>query len=184
MNAKRTLLFFCATVFLSSPVFLFAAGTGNLYPLFHDKSVKIYVADVTDATKEHESDAKLIKSKIEEALKNRKSIQFEIVQDPAAAELLVTANVTEFYWTDHDPVDMLMGAAATAYDIATVEDYARLQAAISVTDAKSKKELWKDEHLVATVTKKPMPKNESVPLVSAELAKVFIRDCFSKSRSK
>jgi len=177
---SKFILSFLAASFLCAAS-LFAMETGNLYSLFHDKTVKVYVAEAKDSTKDHETDPKAIKLKIEEALKNRKSIRFEIAQDPSQAELLVDADVNEFLWTDHDPVDMLMGAAAIAYDMATVEDYARLQADMSVTDAKSGKVLWKDR-VIATITKKPMSRPESIPLVAGELAKTFIKYCFSRRR--
>lgn len=180
IRSRSVLFFVSALLILTGPVF--AAGGGNLYSMYSDKTVKIYIADVKDTTKEHEMDPQLIKQKLEEALKNRKSIHFEITQNFADAELLVNTEVSEFMWTDHDPVDMLMGAAATAYDIATIEDYARLQADLTVIDGKSKKELWRDL-LIATVTKKPMPRKDSQPLVSEELARIFIKNCFSKRRA-
>lgn len=161
---------------------VFAAHAGSLYPLFHDKTVKVYVAGAKDSTNDHETDPKAIKLKIEEALKSRRSIRFEVVQDPSQAELLVETDVNEYIWTDHDPVDMMMGAASIAYDIATIEDYARLQADMTVSDVKSQKTLWKDR-VMATITRKPMSRHESIPLVTEEFAKVFIKDCFSKKRS-
>ena len=182
MSAKSSLVVFSSMSLLCAASLL-AAEAGNLYPLFHDKTVRVYVAEVKDTTPEHETDPKILKTKIEEALKRRKSIRFEVTQDPSAAEIAVETEVYEFMWTDHDPVDMLMGAAATAYDIATVEDYARLQADMSVRDAKTKKELWK-ERVMATITKKEMPRKDSTPLVAEELAKVFIKDCFSKRRTR
>ncbi len=183
MPSKSDWILFSLILSLLFATSVFASMTGNLYLLFHDKTLVVYVADVKDSTQGHEVDAKLIKIKIEEALKKRKSITFQITQDPAGADILVDTEVKEFMWTDHDPVDMLMGAAASAYDLATVEDYARLQADMAVIEVKSKKQLWKD-HTMATVTKKPMPRNESIPLVAEELAKVFVKNCFSKGRSK
>ncbi len=160
---------------------VFAAEAENLYPLFSDKTVKIYVAEVKDSTKDHETDPKFIKEKLEEALSKRQTIHFQITQDPAEAEILVNTEVYEFMWTDHDPVDMLFGIASAAYDIMTIEDYARLQVNMSVMDAKTHKELWK-QRLMATVTKKQMPRKESISLVTEKLVKVFIRDCFSKKQ--
>lgn len=141
------------------------------------------MAEVKDSTKEHEVDPKLVKSEIEEALKNRKSITFELTPDAMGAMILVSIDVDEFYWTNHDPVDQISGAATIAYDIATVEDYARLQANITVTDVKTQKELWK-KHVMATITKKPMSRKDSIPLIANTLAKVFIKECFSKRRSR
>ncbi len=182
LPVQSKLVLFFAVVSLLSAADLFASG-GNLYPLFHDKIVKVFVNEIKDSTQEHEVDPKLVKTKIEDALKKRKSINFQIVDDPSNADILIDAQLNGFMWTDHDPVDMLVGTAAIAYDIATIEDYASLDATLSVVDAKNKKALWK-ERLNASVTKKPMPRQESVPLVSEELAKLFIKNCFSKNRSK
>jgi hypothetical protein len=178
---RRVSIFCTAGALLAFSAVASGAETTNLYPLFHDKAVKVHVAEVKDSTKEHEIDPTVIKRCIEQALKNRKSIRFDVVQDPSQAELQVDMDVTDFLWTDHDPADMLVGAAAIAYDIATIEDYARLQADMSVTDLKSGQVLWK-ERVMATITKKPMSRAQSIPLVAGELAKTFVKECFSKRR--
>lgn len=180
IKLRLALIFFIVLLFPIASVL--AAETGNLYPLFYGKTVKIHVAEVKDSTKDHETDRKIIKEKLEEALAKRKNIHFQITQDPSEAEIIVNTEVQEFMWTDHDPVDMLIGVVGTVKDIVTVEDYARLQADISMTDTKTHKELWK-QRLMATVTKKPMSRKESIPLVTEKFVKVFVRDCFSKRSS-
>lgn len=180
IRSRSVLISLNALLFFISSVD--AAEIGTLYPKFQGKTVRTYVAEVKDSTKDREADPKLIKAKIEDALKNRKSIHFEITQNIAEAEISVDAKVSEFTWSDHDPVDMLMGVGSAAMDAAVVEDYARLQADVTVMDAKSKKILWKDR-VMGTVTKKPMLRKDSIPLVSESFAKEFIRDCFSKKRS-
>ena len=178
LKTRAVFVMLFALISLSDPGM--TAGP-SLYSQFQGKTVKVYVAEAKDSTQAHETDPKTIKSKTEEALKARKSITFEIVQNPEQAELLIETEVSEYFWTDHDPVDMLMGAAATAYDIATIEDYACLQADIRVTDVRTKNLLWKDR-VMATITKKPMSRPESILLVTAELAKTFIKECFSRRR--
>ena len=67
-------------------------------------------------------------------------------------------------------------------DAATIEDYARLQADVTVTDKHSQTPLWK-ERVFSTVTKKPMSKVESIPIITKNFVKMFIKDCFSKRRN-
>lgn len=177
----RSKTFLLSLVVLFSAITAQASGSQSLFPLYGGKDVKVYIAEVKDSTKEHEVGPSVLRTAIEDALKNRKSITFHSVPTPEEADLLIEVNIQEFMWTDHDPVDMLMGAAATAYDIATVEDYARLQAEVAVTDLKSKKILWK-ERVMGTITKKPMSRVESIPLVTASFAKAFVKQCFSKKR--
>jgi hypothetical protein len=78
-------------------------------------------------------------------------------------------------------------------DIAMVENYARLQALFTVEKGDKKIVLkrlrrllrrsniiWKRE-LQATITKKDMSEQESVPLLEDRIVEVFIRECFSKN---
>ena len=168
-------------VFLA--IFGFSAESSSLFPLLSGREVKVHLADVKDLTSAHAVDPALVKAKFEEAMKNRKSIHFQIVENPEEAQITIETILTEFLWTDHDPVDMLLGAGSAALDAAMVEDYARLEADITVTDVRAKKILWKDR-VLATVTKKPMSRTDSLPLVTDHLAKTFIKNCFSKRRAK
>ena len=151
----------------------------SLYPLLDGKTVKVFIAEPKDSTKEHETDPKALKAKIEDALVKRKSIAFEAVKDAQAADLLIETNIQEFMWTEHGPVDMLMGVSTAVIDAMTVREYARIQADMTVTDTKSKKELWK-YRVMARVKKSPMTRAESIPLVQQEFARTFAKLCFAK----
>ena len=96
--------------------------------------------------------------------------------------MMIRGDLRGFFWTDHDPVDMLIGAAATAMDAAVVEDYASMTGYFEVVDTRSGKILWKAES-TGNITKKPMSRQDSVPLVSDELVQSFIKSCFGKSKS-
>lgn len=153
----------------------------NLFHRFSGKTVKVFVADVKDLTQTHDLDPVLVKTQIEAGLKVRKSITFQIVPSAEEADLTIETDIVSFSWTDHDPVDMIMGIGATAMDAAVIEDYASMNADVTVTDNRSKKPLWQNR-VFATVTKKPMSKTESLPLVAENFVKAFIKDCFSKRR--
>ena len=58
-----------------------------------------------------------------------------------------------------------------------------LEAVFTVTDAGSEKRLW-EKKLKIDLTRKEMSLQESLPLINEKTAKIFIRDCFSKGRSK
>jgi hypothetical protein len=155
------------------------AHAQNLYTKYNGGAVKIFISEIKNSTQEADVNTQTLKTEIEKALKERKSITFRFVSTAEEAEIVIDATVNEFMWTDHDPVDMLVGVAGTAADVAMVEDYARLQADVTVTDNKSKKTVWR-ERVLATITKKPMTKSESFPLVAENFAKSFIKSCFSK----
>ena len=168
------------TLFLSAVAMTaVSAGPTSLFSLYGGKSVKVYVAGVEDSTQTHEVDPGMVKAALEEELKARKSIRFQVVDKPEDAELSVGTQLKGFMWTDHDPVDMLMGVGMAAMDAADIEDYASVEADVTVTDVRSKKILWQDR-VRASITKKPMSRAESIPLVASGLAKEFIKGCFSK----
>lgn len=175
------------TVFLALFLALFQLSNAycletSLFPRFSGKTVKVYVAEVKDATQTHELDPAMVKTRMEKSLGDRKSIKFQIVPTAAEADLTIETQIAGFTWSDHDPVDMLVGVGGTAMDAAVVEDYAAIEATVTVSDVKSNQPVWKKK-LFATVTKKPMPKEDSKPLAIDSFLKVFIRDCFSKRKN-
>lgn len=173
--------FFLALALFFSSTVAFAAETTNLYGEWSSKGqVKIFVVEPLPAQGK-KADVVALKKELEKALQNRKSIRFVIAPDKAAADLVVESQVLDFYWTDHDPVDMLMGAASIAYDAATIENYARMDANFKVSDKNGKK-LWEDK-LAATLTSKTLTEAESPTKINEEMAKVFVRDVFGKRRS-
>lgn len=168
-------------LFLAS-CFLAAAGTAhaeNLYEKYEGKSVKVFISDIKDSTQDRGMDAQVLKSELQKALTERRSIRFEFVPLAADAQLVIDTNISEFMWSDNDPIDMLAGVGAVAADAALVEDYARIQAEVTITDQRNSKTVWKDR-ILASVTKKPMTQAESIPLVAEKFAKTFIKNCFSK----
>ena len=74
---------------------------------------------------------------------------------------------------------MIYGTVALAYDVATNENYAYLEATFIVYDPNSKKELW-SEDLKVGLTKGIMDIPASMPLINEKTSKAFIKRCFSK----
>jgi len=169
------------TLFLASCLLASAgiAHADNLFDKYEGKTVKVFVADIKDSTQSPVMDAQILKTEIQKALTERRSIRFQLVPAAADAQIVIDTNIIEFVWSDHDPVDMLVGIGGTAADVAMVEDYARLQAEVTITDQRTSKTVWK-ERVSATMTKKPMSQAESIPLVAEKYAKTFIKNCFSK----
>jgi hypothetical protein len=155
------------------------AHADNLFDKYEGTTVKVFVADIKDSTQDHAMDAQTLKTELQKALTERRSIRFLIVPTAAEAQLTIDTNISEFMWSNNDPIDMLVGVGAVAADAAMVEDYARLQAEVIITDQRTSKIVWKDR-VLASVTKKPMSQAESLPLVAEKYAKTFIKNCFSK----
>ena len=168
-------------------IFLLLAGTGicemeSLYASLSRKAVvSVYVAPPTDVSELKAVDREAFKKALEDTLLARKSIKFQIAPKPSEADLTVDTKITEYYWTDHDPVDMLVGVGGTALDAARVEKYARLQAVLTVTDAKTSRLLWTDK-LIATITGDGLTQEEGPARISKDMAEIFVRTCFGKRR--
>ncbi len=176
---KKSAIIFVSFFLIS--LSLATAEPQSLYSQFNGKVVKVYLGEIKNSSEETSISTDVLRQKLAEALKNRRSVTFEMTDKPENADLSIDVNVRAFMWTDHDPVDMLVGVGAVALDAATIEDYARAEAYVVVSSAKSQKALWQDS-VVSTITKKPMSKADSIPLVTDELAKNFVKQCFKKSR--
>jgi hypothetical protein len=159
------------------------ASQDTLFERFEGKSVKVYIADPVDASKDHKVPPAALKSAIEQGLRDRKSIRFTLVQDPSQADLKIDSSIKGFVWMDHDPVDMLMGTAAIATDAVLVQDFARVDVDWSVSDLKKNKVLWSGS-TAGDITKEPMSEADSIPLVTKEVVKSFIRECFGRRRHR
>lgn len=159
------------------------AFSASLYETYSRKgTVKVFVDMPVDKTEKKVKTIEL-KTAFEKALKERKSVRFELVSSREAADLVIETDVVEFYWTNHDPVDMIMGVGGTAMDIARVECYARMTAAIRVKEAKSGRTEWSDK-LKATITKADMSEAQSLDLIGDDMAKVLMKEAFGKKRTR
>jgi hypothetical protein len=168
----------------------------NLYTALWDASqIKVYIADVTDSSGEAGGMLRGIKEQLEKALEERQTLNFKPVRDKNDADLIITIDVTERLWYDHDPVDMdrIPSWPGLIIDAATDEDYGRIKAMITVMKGPSKKlnsefrglrqrkgVLWKRE-ISADVTVPEMTEEQSKPILEIELAHVFIRKCFGRN---
>ena len=161
-----------------------ARESGNLYDAYgRSGKVKIYVDELTDESGTGKMDLAGLKAALIKSFSGRKSVAIEPVSDRKDADLVVAANVTEYYWTEHDPTDFLVGLGGTIYDAMTQEHYARLQAVFTVSDARTNRVAW-HEKLKTTVTDATMTEAESVGRVNEGISKVFIKECFGKKRAR
>jgi hypothetical protein len=174
MKRVMTFLMFFISLFSAT-----AHADANLYQeLSRRNEVKVVVQPIKDSSKDHKADTKDLKSKLEKALSERKSIHFKNAQQLSDADIVIKAEILDFYWTDKDPVDMIMGVGAVAMDAMVTENYARMIAHFSISDAKDKI-LWQDE-VMATITSKTMTAEQSVKMINDDMAKVFVRKAFGK----
>ncbi len=174
---KNNLFLITAALFLSTHAY-----ASTLYEsLSHQSSVPFIVETVTDSSKDKKVDTTALKAAVEKALFERKSIHFKQATDSKDAHLKVSIDVKNYYWSDHDPVDMLMGVGGAAMDAAVIEDYAFMQADVRIVDNKDKM-IW-SESVTSTITKKDMPADKAIVLINDDFAKSFVKSAFSKKRS-
>lgn len=173
---RRPAAAFLAAALLFAPS---ADAAGTLFDRYNGKAVKVHVAEPKDATGQDKVRASELRAAIEKALAGRKSIRFAISSE-SDADLVIRADVKSLYWTDHDPVDMIAGVGVAAYDAATVESFARLDARVAISDDKGKM-VWSGEPM-ATVTKKNMDENASHALVYEDFAQGLMRGAFGRPK--
>ncbi len=162
----------------------FCKDKTNLYNLFRKKAVtKVYIPPIENVSDNSKADADALMQELKDALANRKSIVFKIVDRKEDSDIAISCNLVTFFWSDKDPVDLLLGTYAIAYDMLTTESYAFQEVVFTVIDTKKAKILW-SEKLKIDYTKKGMTEDQSIPLINKKTVKTFIRNCFSKRYSK
>ncbi|MFH1867492.1 MAG: hypothetical protein ABH843_00850 [Candidatus Omnitrophota bacterium] len=161
----------------------FCLKDGNLYNTFRKKNVvKVFLPDITNLSDSKDVNIDDLKEKLKDILDNRESINFEVTENNEEADIIIDCDVTKYHWKADDPIDMIVGTAAIAYDALTSENYAYMEAMLTVSDVKTKKQLW-EKRLKIDLTRKNMSMEESLPLINERAVKIFMRDCFSKGRS-
>ena len=157
---------------------------GNLYNMLSDKKVvKTVVPNIVNSSGNDKADTEGLRKILDNALTTRMTINFKMVSSRKDADIVIACDIIEFFWTNKDPVDNIWGLGAAAHDALTDENYSRMQAVFTVYDAQSGKELW-SKKLKATITSKTMTERDSISMVNERLVKIFMRDCFSKTRGR
>ena len=181
LKVLLAVLFFTLTLHLNDA---YSARKVNMIEYFDEKGViEAYVAKVENASGDSSIDENEIKRQIEKALAERRSHSFKIVASEASADISIDVKVTEYFWTEEDPVDMLVTPITIAVDKAKAENYARMQADITVRNAKNGRELW-NERVQSTITDDTMTKEEGYGRSYERFAKNFIKKLFRKPRKR
>jgi len=153
----------------------------NLYKFVTDKrSVNIAVNKFEVAESCKDINGSKLAEIFKEALLNRKSVDFNIVKNEKDADLVVSGKVEKFVYSEDDPIDVLI-PIGLVIDLATSQNYARMEFNINVYNPVKNKIVWK-KRLKATLNKSNMPRDESLFLIMERAGKIFIRKCFGKLR--
>ena len=156
-----------------------AWAADSLYQeLTHTKDVSVFVEPPTDPS-QTKLDTESFRKQIERALHERKSIHFVPAASGADSRLVVQAEIKGFTFSETDPVDMLVGAAAIALDAAKVEHFASIEADFTVREAGRVR--WSDR-VRATITDEKMTEPESRTRILERAAHVFVTQAFRKKK--
>ncbi len=180
-----------AYITLSVILFVLAGSTyglcrdkPNLYNLFRKKAeTRVYIPPIENLSGGNKAGVACLARELKDALRKRRSIRFDIVEREEDSDIIIDCSLLSFCWSKDDPLDLIMGTYAIAYDLITTENYAFQEVKFTVTNTKKNKVLW-GERLKIDLTRKDMTEDESIPLINKKTVKTFMRDCFSKNRIK
>jgi hypothetical protein len=121
-----------------------------------------------------------LKKAIESALRNRKSVKFQVVETPAESDVEVEILIKKFMYMERGPLKPTPSIGTTLLDAAATvtENYAEVTADFIVKEAKTGTILWKD--ILNPYLKRKMQPMESIPLISDKVASHFVWKCFGK----
>ena len=180
MNKKISLVL--AIVFCALLLYAGAAQAGlrrESMVEYFDKigPVAVYIPLIVNTSSDSNVDLEGLKNEIEKALKNRISHTFNIAASEADADIVIDINVTGYYWTEEDPVDMIISPLAAAVDKAKDENYARMEMNVVITEAATGRVLWRKE-VQSTITDDTMTKEASYGMSNERIAKNFVKELF------
>jgi hypothetical protein len=143
--------------------------------------VKIYT-ELKNSSGNSKVDISLLKSLIDQSFESRTSYEFIIVGSADKADILLKGDITEYIWSEIDPVDQVWGIGSAAIDAATAENYARLQAKMEIVAVETGRVIWSDK-VQATVTRHVMPEDLSYELVYDRFVKSLKTILFKKDHA-
>ncbi len=162
----------------------FAKQFKHIMDFFDDKgTIKTYISDIKNSSGDNNVDTRALQSAIETALEGRRSHNIDIVSSESDADMVIDIEITEYFFTEEDPIDMVFSPVAAAVDAAKAENYVRMQIDAVATDAKSGRELW-DDHVQSTITDDTMSEEASHGMAYERIAKNFIKELFRKPKKR
>ncbi len=182
---KKYRIYFLTAALVIAALAIFAkvslVRSDNLYGYATDKdAVNIRIDEFSVEPEASEFDGKLLTEALKTALRNRVSVKFNIVDNPDQADLIVVGKARKFTYLKKDPIDILI-PIGLVIDLLTTQNYSRLKFDIEVHNTAEEKVVWK-RHLIATVNKRNMSREASIPLTIERTAKVFVRKCFGRPK--
>jgi len=176
----RNALFICFIVMLTACGIAAAETVDVSRWLDKDDPVKVYVSGVTNESGQAQIVADDFKKALESSLKNRRSMKFEIVGDPAASDIKIAAVIKKYSYSVTDPINSVAGPSALLLDAATNENYAELGVDFTVTSTKDGAVVWKDN--VFDYVEHMMTPAESIPMVYDKVTRRFLWQAFGKGK--
>ena len=142
--------------------------------------VKIYLSGVTNESGQDQISADAFKKVLESSIRNRRSVKFEIVNDPASSNFQIAAVIKKYSYSKTDPINSVAGPSALLLDAATTENYAELGVDFVVTSTGNGKIVWKEN--VFDYVEHMMTPAESIPMVYDKTARRFLWKAFGKGK--
>lgn len=135
----------------------------------------VYIEPATNQA-EAQLDPRQLDTALADALTQRKSMIFTLVDRRQDADCTIHAQIRRYEYREQDPVDMIMGWGAVAMDAMKKEPYATTVISVTVTPNGGQRP-WQDE-IRGTVTQQGMTEAEAPARAFAKAAARFITTYF------
>lgn len=161
------------------------AQDGAIGHLFEGKSpVKVYIIGVKNESGQGQISADAFKKSIEDSLNNRKSTDFDIINNQAESDIQISAVIKRYQYLERGPFNPTPGIATTLIDAAATatQNYVEMVVDYTVIDTKNNQIIWTDE--IDEYIKQIMTPEESIALIYAKASRTFIWKFFGGSHKK
>jgi len=174
-------LWVVVVLFLFGQAVSFAANDGSLSSLVNSKRpIKVFLKDFVNESGQNQIKPEDFKAAVEKSMLNRKSVKFEIVKDPAASDVQVSAVIKKYEYLVRGPLRLTPSTGTAVLDMAATatQNFVEMYAQFIVTDTKTNNILWNDK--ISEYKKKIMTPGESIPIIYDKVARTFLWKSFGK----
>lgn len=180
---KKLCILSVLALFLYCGSMLFAEENGLTRIVDQKNPIKVYIKGFTNESGQGQIVPEDFQKALQIALINRKSVNFEMVKEPADSDIQISGTIKKYQYLERGPFKpsagvgtMLLDAAASA-----THNYVEMLVLFIITDTKTGGILWQDT--IHDYKKRLMTPQESIPVIYDKIARVFLWRSFGKSSS-
>ena len=181
MRSKISWLALALFAFLALNQRLSYGEDDELSELVNSKdTIKVHISGYSNESGHEKIESEDFKKSVENALRQRKSVNFQIVNTPEESDVQISGTIKKYQYLERGPMKVNPSPTGILLDMAATAtaNYVEMEIESVIKSTKTDKILWKDK--VSAYIKKVMTPEESIPLIYDKMSRMFLWKSFGK----